>query len=364
MAREGLMSILDRYMVKEFLVYFVAVTVGFVVLMTGNTAYIMSDLITGKRIPFWIISQILLLRAPAMIVLGMPVATIFAVFLCMGRLGKDSELIAMRTGGISFQRIILPVLGMAAVVSVGSFVLNEVVVPQANHISQNYIRQFWMTEVMEQADANVFFKIPGDKVIYSSAYDQRSQGLGNVLVFEIRQDSGYPNVTMASAGTIDERYLRLTDGTTFEFDGNGSVERNANFEEYRTDISREIRQMFGNQKTAQEQNASSLKSFIDDYEESGIPVSSIKTDYYFKFSIPVANLAFAMVGLLFVVSTPRKENYSGILIGLVLIMVYWVLMTISRSLGQKGTIDPMLAAWSQNIVFFIFGLPLLFMSRR
>lgn len=358
------MNILDRYMVKEFLVYFIAVIVGFVVLMTGNTAYIMSDLITGKRIPLAIISQILLLRAPAMIVLGLPVATIFGVFLCMGRLGKDSELIAMRTGGISFQRIILPVLGMAAVVSVGSFVLNEVVVPQANHVSQNYIRQFWLTEVMEQAEANVFFKIPGDKVIYSSSFDQRSQGLGNVMVFELRQDSGYPNMTLSATGTMDDRYLLLTDGTSFEFDGSGMVERNSNFEMYRTDISREIRQMFGNQKTPQEQNASSLKNFIEDYEKNQIPVSSIKTDYYFKFSIPVANFAFAMVGLLFVVSTPRKENFSGILIGLVLIMVYWVLMTISRSMGQKGIIDPMLAAWSQNIIFFIIGAPLLLMSRR
>lgn len=358
------MSILDRYMVKEFLVYFVAVIAGFVVLMTGNTAYIMSDLITGKRIPVAIISQILLLRAPAMIVLGMPVATIFAVFLCMGRLGKDSELIAMRTGGISFQRIILPVLGMAALVSVGSFVLNEVVVPEANHRSQNYIRQFYMTEVMEQAGANIFFKIPGDKVIYSASYDQRAQGLGNIMVFELRQDSGYPNLTLAQSGTMDDRYLHLNEGTSFEFDGSGMVERNSNFRHYRTDISREIRQMFGNQKTPQEMNAKSLKTQIDDYEENQIPVSSIKTDYYFKFSIPLANFAFAMVGLLFVVSTPRKENFSGILIGLVLIMVYWILMTISRSMGQKGLIDPMLAAWSQNIVYFILGLPLLFLSRR
>lgn len=357
------MSILDRYLVREFLLYFIAVIVGFVVLMTGNTAYTMTDLITGKRVPFWILSQILLLRMPAMAVLGMPVATIFAVFLAMGRLGKDSELIALRTGGVSFQRIILPILGMSAVVSIGSFWLNEVIVPEANHVSQNYIRQFYMSEVMESAEANVFFKIPGDMVLYTSSYDERQQGLGEMYVFELNQSS-WPSVTLAESGQMDERYLTLKDGTNFEFGPTGQIERNSNFEIYRTDITREIRQLFGEQRTPQEMNARQLKEYLDDYDRNQIPMNVQKTDYYFKFSIPVANLAFAMVGLLFVVSTSRRDNHSGILLGLVLIMVYWVLMTLSRSMGHRGLLDPMLAAWSQNIVFFIFGAPLLLLSRR
>ncbi|MEO7994239.1 MAG: LptF/LptG family permease [bacterium] len=359
------MSILDRYMVREFLAYFLAVIVGFVVLMTGNTAYIMSDLISGKQIPFWSISQILILRMPAMIVLGLPVATIFAVFLAMGRLGKDSELIAMRTGGVSFQRIILPVLGMAALVSLGSFWLNEEVVPTANHVSQNTIRQFWLTEVMEQAESQVFFKIPGDLVIYTGAYDHETKSLKDVFVFDTKSES-YPTVTLAKTGKMDEHTLKLKDGGSFEFKGTGDIERNTNFREYNTDISREIHELFGEQRTAQEMTSYQLKDMIEDYDKMGTKnvLASQKTDYYFKFSIPVANLAFALVGLLFVVSTPRKDNYSGILIGLVLIMVYWVLMTISRSMGQQGLIDSRLAAWSQNLVYFVVGLPILFLARR
>ena len=358
------MTILDRYMVKEFSVYCIAVIVGFTVLMTGNTAFIMSDLITGKQIPFWILSQILILRMPAMIVLGLPVAVIFAVFLAMGRLGKDSELVAMRTGGVSFQRVILPVLGMSAVVSIFSFWLNEVVVPTANHVSQDYIRKFWVTEAIEAPEANVFFKIPGDLVVYSNSYDEKRQGLGQIFLFELPQDTGFPKVTLAEAGHMDEHRLSLDNGTTFEFDVNGMLARNAVFDHYSTDISREIHTLFGEQRTPQEMNSVQLKKYLKDYDANSIPVASQKTDYYFKFSIPVANLAFAIVGLLFVVSTPRRENYSGILLGLVLIMVYWILMTVSRSMGQNGKIDPMLAAWSQNILYFVVGFPLLFTSRR
>jgi lipopolysaccharide export LptBFGC system permease protein LptF len=39
-------------------------------------------------------------------------------------------------------------------------------------------------------------------------------------------------------------------------------------------------------------------------------------------------------------------------------------MTVMRSLGQKGIIVPWFAAWGQNIVFFILGIPLLFFARR
>ncbi|HYE78668.1 MAG TPA: LptF/LptG family permease [bacterium] len=359
------MSILDRYMVKEFLVYFLAISIGFVVLMTGNTAFVMSEFVMGKRIPIWVFSQILLLRSPAMFVLGFPVAVIFTVFLAMGRLAKDSELIAMRTGGISFQRVVLPFLGMAAVVSLLSFWLNEAVVPKTNHISQNYIRQFWLTDVMERAQAEVFFKIPGNMVIYTTGFDHQKQKMGELYLFQIDPFKA-PTVTIAEAGKMDERFLTLTNGSSFEFKDSGDLDRISNFREYRTDISREVQELFGEQKTPQEMTSYELKDYLESFEESSINVNNQKTDYYFKFSIPVANFVFAMVGLLFVGSSPRKESYYGILVGLVLILVYWVVMTLFRAKGQTvdNPWDPRLAAWGPNALFFIIGLPLLLRSRR
>jgi lipopolysaccharide export system permease protein len=361
------MKIIDKYIFREFLVFFCAVIFGFVILMTGNTIFLMSDLIMNKKIPFFIVSQILILRMPAMFVLGFPVATVFAVMLTMGRLAKDSELVAMRTGGISFQRIITPLLVMSILISISSFYLNEIVVPSANHTSQNYIRQFFLSEVMENAKANVFFRIPGGLILYTKKYDEQSKGLRNLLVFETKE-YGFPDITDVNDGTIvdegNENLLILEDGTTYSIDKDGMVDQIFNFKKSTKDISREIRKLYGEQKTPQEMVSGELKELIDQFKKHNLKVSAQETDYYFKFSIPVANLAFAIVGLLFAVSNPRKESYSGIIIALILITIYWVMMTVMRSMGQKGMMEPWLAAWGQNFVYFIIGIPILFITRK
>lgn len=357
------MKILDRYIAKEFTVFFGAVIFGFVVLMTGNTIFLMSDLIMNKRIPFFVVSQILLLRIPAMFVLGFPVATIFAVMLCMGRFAKDSEIVAMRTGGLSFIRIIMPLLFMASVISIGSFYLNEIVVPNANHISQNYIRQFFLSEVMENAKANVFFRIPGGLTLYTKKIDDDKKDLRNVMVFETKE-YGFPDVSDVVHGTIQGDNLVLEDGVKYEINKDGMIDQQYYFKKSTKDISREIRKLYGEQRTPQEMVSGDLKELIDRFKKHNLKVSAQETDYYFKFSIPVANLAFAIVGLLFAVSNPRKESYSGIIIALILVTIYWIMMTVMRSMGHKGMLTPWLAAWGQNIIYFSIAIPLLIKARK
>jgi len=357
------MKIIDRYLWRELAVFFVGIILGFVVLMLGNTLYIMSELIFNKRIPIGIVSQILLLRVPAMFVLGFPVATLFAVLLTLGRLGRDSEVIAIRTGGISMTRIVIPILIFSIVVSILTFWLNEKIVPEANHISQNYIRQFWMADVMESARANVFFHVSDDIVIYTEAYNEQTKQMGKLTFFELDQ-MGFPSLSVVRRGRFEDDFLILEDGKTYEFGRQGEIEQSALFNEVVKDVSREMDELYGENRTPQEMTGTQLRSIIDNFKENNVRPHALETDYYFKFSIPVANFVFAMVGILFAVVNPRRENASGVIFAIICIGVYWVLMTVMRSLGQKGIIEPWIAAWGPNIVFFVLGLPLLFVIRR
>jgi lipopolysaccharide export system permease protein len=361
--RRPFMKIIDRYLWRELSVFFIGIILGFVVLMVGNTLYIMSELIFNKRIPIGIVSQILLLRVPAMFVLGFPVATLFAVLLTLGRLGRDSEIIAIRTGGVSMTRIVVPVLLFSVVVSILTFWLNEKVVPQANHISQNYIRQFWVADVMESARANVFFHVSDDIVIYTEAYNEQTKQMGRLTFFELDQ-MGFPDLSVVRRGYFERDFLILEDGETYDFGRQGELDQSALFNEVVKDVSREMQELYGENRTPQEMTGTQLRDIIDNFKENNVRPHALETDYYFKFSIPVANFVFAMVGILFAVVNPRRENASGVIFAIICIGIYWVLMTVMRSLGQKGLLEPWIAAWGQNIVFFILGLPLLFVARR
>lgn len=357
------MKIIDKYLWRELAFYFIGIILGFVVLMIGNTLYIMSELIFNKRIPIWIITQIILLRTPAMFVLGFPVATLLAVLLTLGRLARDSEIVAMRTGGLSMTRVVTPVLLFSMVISIMTFWLNEKIVPEANHISQEYIRQFWVADVMESAKANVFFHVSDETVIYTEAYNEETRQMGSLTFFEV-DPLGFPTLSQVRRGRFEGDLLLLEDGLTFEFDRQGEAKKSAEFNQVVKDVSREMQELYGERRTPQEMTGGQLRDVIQNFRENNVRPWALETDYYFKFSIPVANFVFAMVGLLFSVVNPRKENASGVIFAIVCIAIYWILMTVMRSLGQKGIIDPWIAAWGQNIVFFILGLPLLFVVRR
>ena len=107
-----------------------------------------------------------------------------------------------------------------------------------------------------------------------------------------------------------------------------------------------------------------IKIRLKTFKDNNVRPFALETDYHFKFSIPIANFVFAMVGILFSVVSPRKENASGVIFAILCIAVYWILMTVMRSLGLKGDLEPWIAAWGQNIIFFILGLPIIFAIRR
>ncbi len=357
------MKIIDRYIWRELAIFFCGIILGFVVLMIGNTLFIMSELIFNKRIPIGIVSQIILLRIPAMFVLGFPVATLFAVLLTLGRMGRDSEVIAMRTGGVSMTRVVAPVLLFSIVISILTFWLNEKIVPEANHISQNYVRQFWVADVMESAKANVFFHVSDDIVIYTEEYNEEAKQMGQLTFFEIDQ-LGFPSLSVVDSGHFEGDFLILKNGLTFDFDRQGDVKQSAQFIEVVKDISREMQELYGENRTPQEMTGGQLSDIIKTFQRNNVRPYALETDYHFKFSIPVANFVFAMVGILFSVFSPRKENASGVIFAILCIAVYWILMTVMRSLGLKGELDPWIAAWGQNIVFFLLGLPIIFVIRR
>jgi len=354
----------DRYLIAEFLAAFFLVLGGFAVLMTGNSAFTMADAFSQHGIPVWTILQFLALRLPAMLVLGAPVAVLFAIFLSLGRLSRDSELLALQTSGVAFQRIALPIVAMSACLGTAVFACNELIVPTANRESQRIMLGLLRAEILEPAQAAMFFKLPGDRVIYSDGVGEDSTALQGIWMFETGTTSGIPDVILADSGTLDSRTLRLQRGTQFTFTADGEIEHIGAFKESRNDITRQMGELLGVGMSVQERSASRVKDDIDEREDAGLSVGALKTDYYFKFSIPAACLIFALVGLVFVMRMPRRENHAGLLAGLGLVMGYWICMTFSRGMGQHGMLDPLLAAWLPNMLFGTLGCGVLLRSRE
>jgi lipopolysaccharide export LptBFGC system permease protein LptF len=59
-------------------------------------------------------------------------AVLIAVLVTFGVLNRNSELIAMKATGISLYRLVVPIVSIAAILSVSLFLFDEFYLPQAN----------------------------------------------------------------------------------------------------------------------------------------------------------------------------------------------------------------------------------------
>src|SRR5690554_3041149 len=99
----------DRYIAQEFSWPFLFCVIGFTVILLSGLLFELTDLIFVKSVPVATVGRLLLYKIPALVVLTLPIAALFATLFSLGRLVQDSEITVMRGSGASFPRLILPI---------------------------------------------------------------------------------------------------------------------------------------------------------------------------------------------------------------------------------------------------------------
>ena len=63
-----------------------------------------------------------------------------------------------------------------------------------------------------------------------------------------------------------------------------------------------------------------------------------------------------MIGLPFGIQRGRDTRALGVIVTVILAFVFYMMLSIFRSLGRGGIMEPWLAAWMPNIIFGSMGL--------
>ena len=352
------MRLLDKYIMREVGVFVLVGILGFTILIIGNNFYALSDLIFAKKIRFLDLILITMLDTPAIMVLSLPVATLFGVMLSVGRLGMDSELVAMRTGGISLARIILPVMILSLGFSILTFYLGERLVPVASKRS-TIIKEENIKGLQFHIKRNIFFKSPEDMIIAVNQYNTQDKSLTRPVIWQ-KDEKNYIHIYTAFSGKFEGDYLKLQLAHHHVFDGNITdrpLVWKEKLDETKLFFPESLQQVHDEGENASNLAAGDIAAQIKNMEESGQDPAVARTNLAFKYATPIACTIFSFVGFMFSVLNPRKERYSGVFMALVLIFIYYISQTVFKSLGEKGIVSPPeLAAWSTNLIFFAAGI--------
>ena len=216
------MKRLHRYILRAFigpwLITFLLCV--FILLMQFLWRYI--DDLVGKGLDLSIILELMFYASFSLVPLALPLAGLLASIMAMGKFGETNELFAMKSGGVSLYRIMMPLVVFNMVISVVAFLFSNNLMPYTNLKMRSLLFgiQQQRPEVIIQ---NGIFVEPADDIcIKVDSKNRTTNELNGVLIYDHRASSTPNNVTMAATGNLlvtednSMMILELRNGTRHE----------------------------------------------------------------------------------------------------------------------------------------------------
>lgn len=345
------MRILDRYVLRSWLVIFALTALGFPVVsvminMTDNLERLMERGLTFREI---VVSYFYAI--PENVFLVMPASVLFATVFTVGNLGRHSELTAAKAGGWSFYRVTLPLYIVATLAAGLAYVVGELA-PEST--SRQLELQKAKAARPRTARYNFVYRADQGWVYTIRSLDVQNRMLRQ-MVFE-RQGKGtdYPGLSVvADSATYDDtlKSWRLWSGSSRRImDGGRQITYKFRSARLRA-LSQEPVDLLAEPKAPEEMRYAELTRYIDALKRSGNDTSKIEVDRALKIALPATCLVIALFGAPLAVSSPRQGTAIGIAISLGTTVIFLSLIQLSKAIGVTGLVNPVAAAWAPNVIF-------------
>lgn len=358
------MTILTRYLLREFSKIAVAATAGFLLLFVVIDFVERADEFLKYRTPAGEVFLYYLYSAPNIFLLTSPVAVLLAVLITVSLRARANEFTAIFSGGISIWRACAPILAGCAVFSVLSLAGSETLVPRATRKARD-IAQFTARKgkVAAQFSLNRYW-IRGEKGILSAqvVYPERQELFGFQYLELDEEFRLVRRIDARSATYRKEGFWVLRQGTERDFSGDSGV---AHFAEKEFVIPESFLPFLVGETPPEEMTYAQLSGYIRDSVARGYDVRRHEVDLHAKLSYPLLNMVISLVAIPFALRSPRSGGvWRSIGAGLFIGFVCWTLLSLSLSLGKKGLLPPFLAAWLPDLAIASTGVYLFRGARR
>ena len=220
------MKITDRYLIREFLGPFLWCMVLFMTLyiigdLFGRIGDIIKNEVDFKTLLFFYSTSL-----PLIFVRTSPVAVLLSLLFILGRLSKYNEITAMKAGGISFWRIILPFLIFGIMVSFIILLVNEKAVPRLNSLAERIESEQIEKDTAkssQEALQNVSLYGTRNRLIYASRFTPAKKSLEDITILEQNKNQQVlSKINARAASYINNRWV-FYDSVRYNFDKNGKI---------------------------------------------------------------------------------------------------------------------------------------------
>ena len=349
------MTILTRYLLREFFRMAAACILGFLALflvidfVEAADEFIRFHATTGEILRYY------LFRIPNVFFLISPVAVLMAVLITVSLRGRANEFTAMFSVGVSPLRVFAPLVAGCALVSALSLGSSEILAPEANRLAREIARmRIRPGRVAAQFSLNRYW-IRGENAILSAqVVDTASRALQGFQYLEVdRNFRLLRRIDAKVAESAGGETWTLRDGRERRFDGDLQA---VPFTEKAYGFRETIQGFLDGETPPGEMTYEQLSGYIGDSKAKGYDVRRYEVDLHAKLSYPLLNVIVALIAIPLALRTPRSGGvWRSIGAGLLVGFFCWMALSASLSLGRRGMLPPLAAAWLPDALFAFAG---------
>lgn len=356
-------SLLDNYVLRNFLLYAGLVLAAFVLLTTVFTFFELLGDIIRNRASLVMVGEYLINVMPSLIYQTTPLSVLVGVLVTFSILQSSNELTAMKASGVSVYRVVLPVLLISMAIAATLFLFDQLYLPSAN------TRQESIRNAIKGKPPQTFIR-PDRKWIF---------GKNNVIYYYEHFEPDLNEFVGISAFQFDPQSFKIIgrayasrahwepnlQNWVFErgwwrsFSGNGEefkrfdVTTFAQFNEQPAYFKKEVKQ-------SSEMSYGELAHYINDLKQSGFETVRLQVQLHKKLAYPMICFVMAVLAVPFSLRAGRRGALTGVAVALGIAVVYWVTSGLFEALGNVSQLPAALAAWAPDVLFGLVGGYLIF----
>ncbi len=321
------MKTLYRYISTEL---FKLVTISFLLFLfviLVDRASTIAETVLGQGVSFVEFLSVLIKGLPAFFGIVIPISFVISTLILFIQMENNNELVALKSCGVSLKQISVPVFVMGALFSLFSFYSLMFLAPKSNVAMKKELQELLKKKItMSITPKNFSSNFPGVTFYVEKVFPQK----GFIENFMVSLQKKSELLTIFGKKGV----LRTTGDTVFLDIYNGSAQlidwrkpeefKFLKFQDYTVELYRFSKK--------EKFSAEKYKTLFQLLKERDV---ESKTELLKRFCLSLSPLIVGILAFSVAVSLPRGALGTGIALGLLMVVIYYVIYTVSKKLAVK-----------------------------
>ena len=418
--------LLDRYLIREVVPYVLLGLLLLTAIIFAQEASRFSELLvvaSRNGLPMETLWRVMSALVPGILVFTLPISLLIGTLVGLGRLSGDSEIVALGASGTSRARMLMPVLLLSALFGVAMVYITFTFLPRSIRVltdlkaNQSLVFQGLNAEIKPR----VFEESIPQKVLYIEDIDRAQNLWHNIFLVDLGNGAGQMKILTATSGALQQgersempelhlQRVALHQTDTGQADGTDQLltqnsppepvsgsggpsvsadqqvpgdkqkdkdkKKNNSGQTPPYTVARSDEWVYGFE-VSEEKNAEASGIDREAHEVEEMPWGDLtaytpaageerewRAEIHKRLALPAACLVFALIGVGFGITNVRTGRSFGLLLGLAITIVYYLLALWGQHAAIAGTLPVWLGIWLANLALAALGIAVIIAQRQ